>query len=128
MPTCRVDLYVAGPPCQPWSAAGQQRGLEDERGPLFWAALHFIRDARPKVAILENVPRLVAYRSGEFLAAVARDLEAYGYQVHWAILEPADHGIAQHRPRRFIVAIRTDAAVRSIPIKNQYHRIIIGLS
>ena len=34
--TPEVDLYVAGPPCQPWSAMGQQRGLNDIRGTVFY--------------------------------------------------------------------------------------------
>eukprot|EP00969_Alexandrium_andersonii_P319672 14122339-Alexandrium_andersonii.AAC.1 len=27
------DLYVAGPPCQAWSAAGKGGGMSDPRGP-----------------------------------------------------------------------------------------------
>ena len=37
----KLDLYVAGPPCQPWSTAGKRQGLADPRGRahLFYVAL-----------------------------------------------------------------------------------------
>lgn len=33
VPDC--DGVIGGPPCQLWSIAGQQKGLEDKRGILF---------------------------------------------------------------------------------------------
>ena len=49
-----VDVLCAGFPCQPFSAAGQRKGTEDDRH--LWPA---IRDAiaatRPSLVLLENV-------------------------------------------------------------------------
>ena len=33
IPDC--DGFIGGPPCQSWSIAGKQKGLDDERGQLF---------------------------------------------------------------------------------------------
>lgn len=33
IPNC--DGFIGGPPCQSWSIAGHQKGLEDKRGLLF---------------------------------------------------------------------------------------------
>ena len=31
-----VQGFIGGPPCQSWSEAGAARGIEDQRGQLFW--------------------------------------------------------------------------------------------
>eukprot|EP00969_Alexandrium_andersonii_P124797 5516417-Alexandrium_andersonii.AAC.1 len=37
-----LDLCVAGPPCQAWSAAGKGGGLADPRGPMWQFAVDAI--------------------------------------------------------------------------------------
>ena len=49
------DLYVAGFPCQPFSIAGHQQGLGDERGKIIHHVLHHIQRNMPKTFVLENV-------------------------------------------------------------------------
>ena len=50
-----VDIDVAGSPCPPWSAAGRRKGREDPRTALTVAWLAWLRHARPRAAIHENV-------------------------------------------------------------------------
>lgn len=51
-----VDIYVAGFPCQPYSAAGKNGGLADQRGgPVLNAVLDYIVSRLPKIFVLENV-------------------------------------------------------------------------
>ena len=59
----RVDLVMAGWPCQGHSRAGLGRGLQDPRSGLFWELLRLLRwwqrmQATPVGYILENVPPL----------------------------------------------------------------------
>lgn len=49
-----VQGFIGGPPCQSWSEAGAARGIEDQRGQLFWEymrllirSLQLIRSPRP---------------------------------------------------------------------------------
>merc|ERR1719331_2667666 len=57
----KVDLYIAGFPCQPFSSAGLQQGFKDTkgRGEIFFHVLDFLDKNRPKVFVLENVSGLV---------------------------------------------------------------------
>lgn len=55
-----VDVVSAGFPCQPFSVAGQRKGDDDERNK--WPqTLDVIRRIRPPIALLENVPGLLAH-------------------------------------------------------------------
>ena len=56
------DLYVAGPPCQPYSRAGKKRGAKDKRSCLLYFVLDYIVQTRPRVAVLEQVPQFKTWR------------------------------------------------------------------
>ena len=43
-----VDGIIGGPPCQSWSEAGALRGIDDERGQLFFDYIRILRDKQPK--------------------------------------------------------------------------------
>jgi DNA (cytosine-5)-methyltransferase 1 len=92
----RVDLITAGLPCQPFSAAGQRAGVDDERH-LWPMACRIITDVRPRYVLLENVPDVV--RAG-WLTHVLADLAALGFDAEWGCLSAAAVG-APHRRQRF---------------------------
>ncbi len=70
----RVDLVTAGFNCQPFSAAGQRRGVDDER--WLWPDIaRIIADVGPRYVFLENVTGLV--RAG--LPHILADLADLGF-------------------------------------------------
>ena len=97
-----VDVIIGGPPCQPFSQFGYQRGREDSRDglPVFVDAL---RRIRPKIAIMENV-RGILYRNKGYLRAAVQDMERLGYTVYAEVLKAVEYGVPQKRERVFIVA------------------------
>ena len=102
-----VDLYVAGFPCQPFSAQGKGEGARDPRGLIIKSIARYIHECRPKAFLLENVPGLVTQHKETF-QNILSCLELVGkgaYNVKHSILDAAHHGIPQHRPRLFIVGV-----------------------
>lgn len=95
-----VGMVTAGFPCQPWSAAGQGRGFDDER--WIWPDIaRIVRDVGPRYVFLENVPGLLV-RGG--LGAVLGDLAEMGFDAEWGVLSAADAGASQLRERVYVLA------------------------
>lgn len=43
-----VDGIIGGPPCQSWSEAGSLKGIEDERGKLFFDYIRILKAFQPQ--------------------------------------------------------------------------------
>lgn len=97
------DILCAGFPCQPFSKAGRQRGLGEERGLLINSIIEILRIRRPQFVILENVRNLEKHDKGNTWTYIKTQIEALGYSVDKKIISPHFIGIPQHRERMFIV-------------------------
>ena len=51
----KIDLLLAGSPCQGFSFAGKQLNFEDPRSKLFFEFVRLLKECRPKYFLLENV-------------------------------------------------------------------------
>ena len=98
-----VDLFVGGSPCQSFSMVGKRKGLEDERGNLFFEFARLIDEMKPKVFIFENVKGLLSHNSGETWKTIEKRIKKLGYTYFCQILNAKDYGIPQHRERLFVV-------------------------
>jgi len=94
------DVVTAGFPCQPFSIAGRRKGVADERN-IWPDVLRCIRDIRPKIAFLENVPALLV---GPYFGEILRDLAEVGYDAEWDVVSAFDVGAPHLRKRLWIVA------------------------
>ena len=97
----RIDLICGGPPCQPWSVAGHQRGAEDDRD-LWPAMVALVEKLRPQFTIIENVRGFVNEPMG--LARTLADLERIGYQSVTFLIPAAAVGARHRRDRCWVVA------------------------
>jgi site-specific DNA-cytosine methylase len=96
-----VRLFVADPPCTPWSRAGKRKGLADERDMLRETA-DLIIALRPQFYVIGNVPGLQDSTSWGVVQDVIGGLAAHGYCVaDYVSLDAADYGVPQHRVRPF---------------------------
>jgi DNA (cytosine-5)-methyltransferase 1 len=107
-----VDMLAGGVPCQPFSVGGDQLGEDDERD-LFPHAIRLTAEMRPRAVLFENVPGLAATKFGAYRDRILAALSGLGYTARWTVLQSADYGVPQLRPRFILVAFAdTDAAAR----------------
>lgn len=99
----RISVLSGGFPCQPYSAAGQRLGTEDDRH-LWPEMLRAIREIQPTYVVGENVLGFTNWNDGLVFDEVQTELEAEGYEVQSYILPAAGVGAPHQRYRVFIVA------------------------
>ncbi len=113
----QADVLIGGPPCQPFSKSGYwARGdalrLDDPRADTLTAYLRVLRDAQPKVFLLENVQGLAYKGKSEGLNRILAGIEQINretganYKPVWQVVDAAGYGVPQHRERVIIVASR----------------------
>ncbi len=105
----KVDLVSSGFPCQPVSLAGRQRAQEDER--WLWTDIAcIVRDVRPGLVFLENVPGLLVRELGTVLGELAE----LGFDAEWTCVRASDLGAPHLRRRVFILAWSERDALREL--------------
>jgi DNA (cytosine-5)-methyltransferase 1 len=117
----RPDLLVGGPPCTPFSKSGfwlewKRAGL-DGNASLLQAYTRVLAEARPRGFIIENVYALTYKNkaSAPAFKRLLREIDAAGYQCRWQVLNAADYGVPQLRPRLFIVGVPKRSRLPEIP-------------
>ncbi len=101
-----IHLVAGGPPCQGFSVAGF-RNPKDERNQLFREFMRVVRTVKPWYVVMENVPGILTLAGGAFYRAIMEAFGEAGYPtVSVAVLESADYGVAQLRPRAIFIANR----------------------
>lgn len=102
------DMLCAGFPCQPFSQAGKTKGFDDPRGTVFFKIMEIIKEKKPAILFLENVPNLYRHDKGKTYKVITSELECAGYVVNEEILDSTYFGVPQSRPRIYIVGLRRD--------------------
>lgn len=101
------DVLCGGFPCQTFSKAGKQAGMDDARGTLFFEILRILKFHKTKYIILENVRNLVTHDDGNTWKVIRDSLHGLGYRLTEKplILSPHQFGVPQSRDRVYILGI-----------------------
>lgn len=103
----KFDIMTSGFPCQPFSIAGNQNGLEDERSDVFFKLVKIIRKIKPKVVIFENVKNLCSHDKGNTFKVITNEIDKLGYFYKHQILNTCEVSpIPQNRERIYIVCFK----------------------
>ena len=101
----QVDVLHGGPPCQPFSAAGRQRGAADERD-MFPEFVRAVREVEPAVFVAENVPALASQKFQHYLKTTVIESLAQNYSIKVFSLRAESFGVPQVRKRIFLTGFR----------------------
>lgn len=100
-----IGIVIGGPPCQPFSRSGSQKGMDDARDgfPIF---IDTIKRLQPKVFMFENVANLLG-RHRWYFELVCDELRKLGYIVDYRVLNAKNYGVPQNRERLITVGYRS---------------------
>jgi DNA (cytosine-5)-methyltransferase 1 len=117
----RPDLLVGGPPCTPFSKSGfwlewKRAGLDPDAS-LLQAYTRVLAEARPRAFILENVYALTYNNKASKPAfeRLLREIDQAGYVCNYEVLNAADYGVPQLRPRLFVVGVPKGRKAPELP-------------
>ena len=122
----KLNILLAGFPCQAFSQAGLKRGFNDTRGTMFFEIQRILSICKPDAFLLENVKQLRGHNHGETLKIIMDTLggehfhsipdnvpmsdearralnSKLNYWADFRVLRAADFGVPQNRERIFIV-------------------------
>ncbi len=99
-----ADIVIGGPPCQPFSVGGHQKGMGDARDgfPIFIDA---IKKLQPRVFMFENVRGLL-YSNKWYFELILTELRKLGYIIDYKLLNAVNFGVPQNRERLFVFGHR----------------------
>ena len=103
-----IDGIIGGPPCQSWSEAGSLRGIDDDRGKLFYEYIRILKDKQPKFFLAENVSGMLSNRHSDAVQNIISFFEECGYNVSVTLVNAKDYGVPQERKRVFYIGFRKD--------------------
>ncbi len=117
----RPELLIGGPPCVAFSKSGfwleWKRDGIDPAASLLQAYTRVLAEAKPRYFILENVYALTFNNKASRPAfeRLLKEIDNAGYKYTWQVLNAADYGVPQARPRLFIVGCRKRDTLPELP-------------
>jgi len=122
-------ILLAGFPCQPFSNAGNRKGVNDDngRGTLFEECERIIRSkitagVRPEAFVFENVRGILSSKMPDGITTVPQEIsnrmEQMGYNVSMKLVCSSDYGVPQKRYRVIIVGIDEQLGIGSFDFES----------
>jgi DNA (cytosine-5)-methyltransferase 1 len=100
----KVDVLLAGPPCQGHSDLNNHTRRQDPRNRLYVRAARAAEVLRPKAVLIENVPA-VEHDVGRAVPIATKVLVKAGYRVAVDVLDLIKLGVPQRRRRHILLAV-----------------------
>lgn len=82
--------------------------LDKTRSSLLIEYLRAVRIGKPEWGIYENVKALTSKKFEVTFNLFLKELEEYGYNVYYQVLNAKDYGVPQNRERVYVIYIRKD--------------------
>ena len=118
-----LDILDGSPPCTTFSMAGEREEswgkkkkfregqAEQTLDDLSFVLIETAKKLKPKVVIMENVEGLRSMLDGKVEAKIISDYKEAGYDINVTVLNSADYGVPQMRPRSIFLLSRKDTKI-----------------
>lgn len=118
----KADCWCFGFPCQDISVAGKQVGFQGNRSSLFFRVMYLVgqlkEEDKPTYLFIENVKNLLSVNGGWDFARLLIEMDQWGYDAEWQVLNSKDFGVPQNRERCFIIGhLRGRSTSKVFPIE-----------
>ena len=84
------------------------KNIEKTRSSLLVEYLRVIRANKPNFGMYENVKNIVGKQFKDTFKMFTDELDEYGYNVYWKVLNAKDYGVPQNRERVYLVFIKKE--------------------
>ena len=103
-PEDKEKILIGCAPCQPFSILNRRQGSSSninnrDRWKLLYSFASIIKNLRPTVVSMENVPLLKGFQGGVIFNDFVSALEDVGYHISYEIHNAKDYGVPQRRQR-----------------------------
>jgi len=103
-----VDVLIGSPPCEPFTSANvrrmkkpEDRLYKDKRGVLVLHFIRLVKELKPKVFVMENVPQILELKS-----ALVKEFGKIGQPVYFNVLRAQNYRNPSKRTRVFISNVK----------------------
>ena len=112
----QIDMVFGGPPCQGFSLIGH-RVLNDPRNSLVFHFFRIVRELRPRVFVLENVPGMATGGHASLLHELIDCFGEAGYRMRlpYKVVNAGWYGVPQDRKRLVLLGARKDVSLPDYP-------------
>lgn len=111
--TCKDCGHEYNPLTVHWSERDKcpccgSNNIEKTRSSLLVEYLRVIRANKPNFGMYENVKNIVGKQFKDTFKMFTDELNEYGYNVYWKVLNAKDYGIPQNRERVYLIFIKKE--------------------
>lgn len=97
------DIIFISAPCQDFSSAGRNLGIEGTKGTLFYESARIMKAKRPKYFIFENVKGLLSKKHERTFEIMCEVYSSLGYEIDFELINAKHWNVAQNRERVFMI-------------------------
>jgi DNA (cytosine-5)-methyltransferase 1 len=103
----RIDVLIAGVPCQGFSLNNKKRHIDDNRNYLYKEFIKFVEVLKPRSVMLENVSGMVS--TGDIVNQITNEVgAASGLTINHHLLDAQDYGVPQKRKRLVFIGLENE--------------------
>ncbi len=126
------DCWCFGAPCQDFSIAGKRAGLSGDRSSLIREVFRLLgetsEEKRPEWLLYENVKGMLSSNRGFDFLSILIEMDRWGYDIEWQLLDSQRHGVPQHRERVYTVGhLRRCGSRKVFPLKGTDRTDCLGI-